>query len=268
MKTIDVQEVVDYCYCPMFYYLRYLEPDVKDETVSVAEKYNRDLHRTIYAFYSMIQNHAPARIETLKRSWGTMWIGKRGTEEFVVSTAGSWRDTHNERRKRGIQAIVKFYDNFKGKEGFPLAINTPYTIQINEDLQLTGVWELIREVEVEPGKREIQLLAFTVDDKTHNTMRADKDLGLSAASLAFREAFNRKEDACLIYGMEKGKFQRVTRDQNEYALLKYTVDCVAKNIEDRRFPVCPGEQCYSCLYRNKCKKLLNDEAKLSKLCYN
>lgn len=258
MRRLDIDELMAYCHCPMYYYLKYRHHDKKNHYVNTIEKYNLDLHRAVYSFYSMIQNGESPSLSILKRAWGRLWIGKKSAEEFIVTTPTSWRDSYESRRKRGIDSIVKFYEQFKVNPGFPLAINTPYELQLGGDLILTGRWEIIREVEVRPGQREIQLLNFKVDDKVHNAIYMEKDLDITASSYAFRQQFNQCEDRLICYGLDKGKFHSVVRDETEYNMLKHTARCVQQAIDQQLFYACPKASCYQCLYRNQCHHFLNE----------
>lgn len=265
MKRLDVEELMAYCHCPMYYYLKYRHQGKKDHYVGTIEKYNLDLHRAIYSFYSLIQNGENPSLSILKRAWGRFWIGKKSAEEFIVTTPTSWRDSYESRRKRGIDSIVKFYEQFKTNPGFPLAINTPYQIQLDDDFILTGRWEIIREIELDNGQREIQLLNFKVDDKVHNPIYMEKDLDITASSYAFRQQFNQTEDRLICYGLDKGKFHSVVRDDTEYDLLKHTARCVQQAIDQQLFYACPKATCYQCLYRTQCHHFLNHKENIQSL---
>ena len=252
---LTIKQVVDYCHCPMYYKFKYEHPDLKTETINVLEKYDSDIHKTVYSFFGSIQNFEEPSLGALKRAFGKLWIGNRSAGQMLYSEPTSWRDTHNERRKRGINTLVGIYDNFKDNPGFPVVVNKEYQIQIHEDLTLTGTWEVIREVEIK-GTKEIQIIDFKVQDKIHNRIHVDKDLEISAASLAFQEAFEMKEDRILYYGLEKNKVHNTSRGERDHEVLKHTVTSVAKAIDQRLFYAAPGDKCYSCMYKGVCSNSL------------
>ena len=265
MKKISIKEVMDYCFCPMFYYLRYLANQRVDDSAMVNEKYDHDLHLTLYNYFNILQNNERSKIGHLKRTWGSLWIGKRGASEFITTTIPDKKDTFNGRRRSGIEALVRFHEKWKNNEGYLIAVNTDFEVPIHQNLILTGTWELIREVEIN-GQREIQLVIFTTNpERRKSSLALNRDLVMTAHSYAFLHNFKKKEGACVVYGLETGDFNRYTLEQDQYSLLKYTVSCVAQNIEDRRFPVCPSDKCSHCLYKVRCRMFMNDEANMKQL---
>lgn len=256
---ISIEQITDYCHCPLYYYLRWVEPRPSEDVITVLEKYDRELHKTIYSFYSLIQNHEQASLSALKRSWGASWIGKKQVGEFIVSNSPSWRNTYDQRRRRGIEAIIRFYDKFKDEPGYPIAINTPYELKLSNGLIVTGKWELIREVLLNDGSREIQLVHFKVDDKVHHQVQMEHDLSVTASHLAFEQTFNLKAGRLITYGFEKGKIHELKRTCGQSAFFEHTAYCVAKAIKNRLFYASPSSTCDTCFYRTRCKQRLNDD---------
>lgn len=255
---IDIREVIDYCRCPMYYKFKYQSDDIKTQTINVLEKYEVDIHRTLYSFFSLVQNGEPVGLINLKRTWGSLWIGSKSAGEVLYADPASWRDTHNEKRKKGITTIVNFYDRFKDKIGFPIAVNKRYRVLINKGVYLTGAFEVIREVS-NKDKSIIEIIDFKVDDKQHNKLNIDKDLEITAASYAFRKTFNTVEDRILHYGLDKNKVNYTNRNEEDYKMLAHTVKCVAISIHNKLFYACPDSKCYSCTYKPVCINSLNYE---------
>lgn len=259
MMKLSIEQIVDYCHCPLYYYLHWIEPNPSEDTITVLEKYDRELHRTIYSFYSLIQNREPATLSALKRSWGARWIGKKQASEIVINNSPSWRNNYDQRRRRGTEAIVRFYDTFKENPGYPIAINVPYELKLSKGLVVTGTWELIREVELNNGKREIQLIYFKVDDKVHHQVQMEYDLNIMAGQMAFEQSFNLKIGRSLTYGFEKGKIHEMKASRGQRSFFEHTVYCVAKSIKNRLFYASPSSTCDTCFYRTRCKQRLNDD---------
>lgn len=262
---ISIEQISDYCHCPLYYYLRWVDSSPHEDAITVLEKYDRELHKTIYSFYSLIQNHEQANLSALKRAWGASWIGKKQASEIIISNSTSWRDTHEQRRRRGIEAIVRFYDKFKDNPGYPIAINAPYELKLSKGLIVTGKWELIREVLLDNGKHEIQLVQFKVDDKVHHQVRMEHDLSVSAGQLAFEQAFNLKANRIITYGFEKGKIHELSRSEGQLSFFEHTAYCVARGIKNRLFYASPSSACDTCFYRTRCKQRLNDDKFIQRL---
>lgn len=255
---LDIKEVIDYCHCPMLYKFKYENVDLKTPTISVLEKYDHDIHKTAYALFTLSQVHGKVPLSGLKSVWGGLWIGTKTPTEILYADPSSWRDRHNEKRKRGIDVVINIYNRFSDNPGFPIAVNKPYSLQISKDLTLTGTWEVIREVD-RNGKQYIELIDFKIDDKLHNKIHVDKDLEVTAASYAFFKTFQSREDRILYYGLEKDKVHITSRTEDDFKVLIHTVKCVASAIRNRLFYACPDDKCYSCSYRPICLKELKIE---------
>lgn len=251
---IDISEIIDYCFCPMLYKFRYKDTHLKTKYINTIEKYDVDMHKVVYSFFSLIQAKEPVSIEMLKRTWGSLWLGNKTKHEIAFSEPSTWRDTHNEKRKDGLKAILKFFDKFSLKPGWPIAVNKKYEVEIAKNLILTGTWEVIREVD-----GHIEIIDFKVDDKLHNKISIEKDLSVTAASYAFRKSFGTKEDALSYYGLSKGKKHNTGRTTDDYKMLVHTVKCVAIAVKNNLFYACPDSKCFSCPYKHMCNSNLNYE---------
>lgn len=248
---IDIKEVIDYCQCPMLYKLKYCSPELKTKYINILEKYDHDIHKTIYSFFASIQENRSTSIGVLTHIWGKLWIGNKSMHDIIYADTTSWRDTQNERRKKGISTILNIFNMYKNSPGLPLVINKQYKVPITKSINLTGTWEIIRETQSDNTK-VIEIIDYRVDDKFHNKINLHHDLEMSAASYAFREIFITNEDRIIYYGLEKNKIQHTSRDKDDYEILKHTVKCVATAIHNKLFYACPDSRCYSCSYKGVC----------------
>jgi hypothetical protein len=238
----------------MYYKFKYELPELKSDVINVLEKYDRDMHKTIYSFFAAVQNHEMVSLGAMKRTFGTLWIGNKDSASMLYAEPSSWRDTHNERRKRGINTVINVFNAFKDNPGFPIVINKPYSIKLSNTITLTGTWEIVREVD-----NKIQLIDFKVEDKLHNRIHIDKDIEITAACMAFDKIFDTKIDSVVYYGLDKNKAHVTNRNEDDFKVLTHTVTCVAKAIHNKLFYACPSNKCYSCMYKSVCSKSLNIE---------
>lgn len=243
---LDIKEVMDYCSCPMYYKLKYMNKSLKSNDVDILEKYNNDIHKTIYSFFANLQNFDQISISAMKRTFGMLWIGKKDVPNILIQSS-SWRDTRNRKRKSGINTIVNIFDTFKDNPGFPLIINKKYSVKINENITLTGTWEIIREVD-----HKIQLIDFKIGDKFRNRFIADTDLEITAGAYAFNKSFGTTLDNIMYYGLDKNKIHYTNRDKAKYDILLNTINCVAKSIYNKLFYVYPSDKCQQCIYNSIC----------------
>lgn len=244
----------------MLYLYRYkLGSSIK--AINIREKYDHDIHKVVYNFFAVIQNNESLNINHLKRAWGSLWLGNKTGDDIILSTPSTWRDSANSKRKDGIQAIIRFFDKFKGNPGYPIAVNHPYKVSIGDGIIVLGTWEVIREVEDLPGQRVVEIIDFKVDDKLYNKVHFQNDIEITAMSYAFRETFNEVEDRILYYGMNKGANTEVTRSESDYEFMKHTVKDVVKSIQNDIYYARVGGDCYHCPYRRECEKGLHDKLK-------
>lgn len=233
----------------MYYKYRYVD-NIDVNVISILDKYDIDMHKSIYLYFIKVQNGDIVNIDTLKRSWGRLWLGNKTIYDIMYQEPSSWRNTKNEKRKKGIESIVHIYNYYSKNIGCPIVINKKYKIKINKAITLTGNFEIIREL-----NDNIEIIHFKTGDKLHDSFCVNNDLELTAASYAFRKLFGTKENAIIYHGIDKHKIKTTTRNENSYKILLNTIVNVCKCIYNNIFYICPEEdKCYNCVYKNHCIK--------------
>jgi hypothetical protein len=245
---IDIKEVLAYSKCPMFYKNKYIL-DKTNKYIEVSERYEEDVQKAAFAFFYKIKDREIVTMDIIKKAWGRLWINKKSSNEFIYSDTNNWRDGIGVKRREGIDALIKFYDNFKDNPGFPIAIDYRYKVKLSEALTLTGGIDLIREID-----NRIEIIDFRADEKNYNAAHIANNIETTAMSLAFRKTFEDTEDSLYFYGFSKGKLHHLVKKEKDYALLKNTVECTAKCIHNKLFYCTPGEKCSTCVYNKICFK--------------
>lgn len=249
---INIKEITDYCYCPMLYKYKYIDKLEKKYT-TVLDQYDDCMHKCIYNFFTQATFNNVS-ISSLKTSFSSYWIKSKSLTSIIYSEPTSWRDTHNEKRKDGIEAIVKFYNHFKDNIGIPLIINKPYKVNITPNLYLEGSFKIVREITTKDNKKEIEILNILSTVKAQNDMILKKDITTTAISYAFRKLFGIEEDNIKFFNINKGKLYTTTRNNEDYNMLIDTVIKVYKCINNNIFYICPTSKCLNCAYKSLCIK--------------
>lgn len=250
---ISIKEVLDFCWCPKYYELKHRTQN----EYNLKEAYDNTLHKVFYAYLLALQNDTLTKgIDFLKYRWGKEWIKQKTNSEILITPSSSKRDTHNSKRKAGIDAIITF-DKLISTPQYPVIINKDYELKITDNIILTGIWEYVREIEV-GGENIFQVMKFRVENNRFQmTNLMDHDLELTAASLAFMKTFNVSEPPQLVYmDIYKKKLVTSYRTQKDYDLLKQTVISVVKCIKHDIKCISPDKRCYHCEYRDMCVKEL------------
>lgn len=256
MHTIDIQEVIDYAKCPMYYFFKY-KSNEKTEYISTVEKYDKDMHRVIYFSFSRLQEGMPIRIEDVKAAWGRAWIKDKRRSDIIFSDTLSNKDTYNERRKKGINSLLNFQKNFSTNPGFPVIINKRYEINITKNLKLTGNFELVREMRDEFDKTYIEIAVFKTDEHTNNKINKENDLNLIASSIAIEEYIENTKFKYMLYHIDKHNFFYLDNIEMHKNIFKQSVINIYKAIFNNIFYICPNERCISCTYKELCSKVEN-----------
>ena len=221
IQEINIKDVIDFCWCPKYYELKNRNPNEKN----LKELYDISLHKCFYSYLYAIQNDTLEEgIKTLKYKWGQEWIKQKKNSEIICTPSAAKRDTYDAKRKAGINAIITF-DKLMNVSQYPIIINKPYSIQITNDIVLTGIWEYIREIEIN-GKKIIQLMKFRVENNRFQVLnQMNHDLELTAAALALNNLFDINEFQFQIIYVDiyKNKMYTTARTIKDYNLLKNTV---------------------------------------------
>ena len=246
---INIKDVIDYCRCPQYYALKKNDPN----EYNLKEAYDICLHKCFYAYLVGLQQEDVRNgIDTLKTRWGREWIKQKKNSQIVCTPSSFKRDTHDAKRKAGIDAIFTFYDIMEKDAQFPIVINRQYEIPITPKITLVGTWEYIREIE-RNGKSVIQIMKFkTESNKFRTNHQMNHDLELTAAALAFQTMFNPSAFELVYVDIYTKKLVVSHRSEKDFKMLKQTVVSVVKALKNNLQCVSPSQICYHCEYRNTC----------------
>lgn len=250
---IDIEDIINYSQCPMIYKYSKLDK-YKSNKISILTEYDKTIHESIYTYLNLMKSGAKVSLKNLLSIFGTKWIGTDKTiNDMLFITPLTWRDTHNEKRKEGIKALTKLDKYLNKQEFYPILIGQQYKFQICKGLILTGRFQVIREI-----NQSIEIIDFKTDDKTQEKLRPYKDLSITAQWFAFKENFNQNPDIALYYGLHSGTKYNAFRTDKDLKMLKTTIKNISLCIKNNIYYVCPGPQCYYCIYKDICENLNND----------
>lgn len=250
--SLAISEVLDYCWCPKYYDLKHQNPN----ELNLKELYDKALHRVFYSYLTALQQDTlKESLGFLKYKWGKEWVKQKTNSQIICTPSALKRDTYEMKRKAGIDAIITF-DDIMNVPQFPIIINKPYSVSIGS-IELTGIWEYVRELERPDGSRVVQLMKFrTENNRFQMSSQMSHDLELTAAALAFQETFNVNEFELVYVDIYKKKLVASTRTAKDYDLLKNTVKSVSACLKAGVRCISPDKKCYHCEYRNKCEASL------------
>jgi len=251
---IDIQEVVDFCFCPYYYDLKY--KDKKE--INIKNLYDKSLHETFYAYLLALQQDTLTNtLEFLKYQFGKEWINYKKNKEYNLISSAMKRDSYNRKRKKGIDAIFKFNDLMNKDRQLPIIVNHKYEIEICKNIILTGTFEYVRELTLKDKQKVIQIVKFISEsNRSFTNMARQNDLTLIAASYAFENLFDIDYFQSVVIDIEKGKATTSYYAKKEYELLKKTVESTVICMRNDIKCISPDFRCYNCEYRNVCIKVI------------
>ena len=252
VQSLNIKDVIDFCWCPKYYDLKKNDPN----EYNLKEAYDIALHKCFYSYLiALQQDDIQNGIEVLKRRWGKEWVKQKKNSQIICTPSAVKRDTYDAKRKAGIDAIITFEDIMSQDSQYPIIINKSYSLKIG-NVNLTGVWEYVREVEIN-GENIIQIMKFKTENNRFQIVhQMNHDLELTAAALAFKETFNATKFQLLYVDIYKKKVITSYRTENDFKLLKETVNSVAMSIKHNIKCISPDKRCYHCEYRNVCSQQL------------
>lgn len=249
--TVDIQDVIDFSFCPQYYYLK----NKSKNEINSKILYDKSLHKTFYAYLMAFQeDRLNSTLEFLKYRWGKEWIKYKykSTRDFIITCSAYQTDTYENLRKKGIDAIFKFNDIMMAEKQCPIIIGHKYQIEILPNIILTGTFEYVREVTIKDQK-VIQVVKFISETNRFNTNMAKKyNLELIAMSYAFKELFDVDYFQVVSIEIETKRILVETYTDKEYDMLKETIKSTVLSIQNNIKCISPDKRCYHCEYRNVC----------------
>ena len=252
---IDIQDVMDFCFCNQYHYLK---NNIKKGS---RDLYDEALHKTFYSYLIALQeNRLEDALKTLKYKWGQEWIKYKNAKDILVNQSSSMYDQYEHKRKRGINAIFNFNDMMTDKQ-CPIIIGHKYQIEILPNIVLTGTFEYVREItinkkgskNIKDNKKVIQIIKFaSTTNRFRTNLEREHNIELIAMSYAFKEMFNVNDFQVLYMDIDTKKVTSTIFNQKDYDALKETVKntviCMQNNIKCVSHDI----KCFHCEYRNIC----------------
>lgn len=253
MHEVDIQEIVDYAKCPMYYFFKYKAHNLKTEYISLMEKYDEDIHKVIYFVFSRVQEGAGIDVKDIKFIWGKSWIKDKRKANIMFNESLMTKDIYNEKRKKGLYSLLNFQETFSKSLGYPIAVNKEYKIQISKHLTVKGRFELIRENE----NKEIEIITFKTDEHSYSKVVKDHDLKLLCSGLAAREYIKSQKITHVLYNVDKNSFSIHEDDELNVDFFKYNINNIFKGIYNKLYYMGPDTNCQFCQYKTMCSKRSN-----------
>ena len=245
---------MDYSWCPMYHQLKSKKPNVE----IITNAYDDALHKCFYSYLAKLQNDNFVDLGYLKQLWGKVWIKQKSNSELIIKPTPSERDTHNKKRKDGIDAIYSFHSLMGEFNQYPVIINKQFSVPITKNITLTGSWEYIREV-VHDGQRKFQILKFnTANNKFQTIMQMSHDIELTSANYAFKKLFKDVDVELIYVNIYKKKMIPSYRTEEDFNLLRKTVVNAVKGIKAEIQVVSPDTRCFHCEYRKECDNTIKN----------
>lgn len=226
------QQLFDYCYCPVKYYLRHkakievAEPPTTNKLLTQVAKY----------FYTCVRNGKPP---TLKQMQSKLDAICEANKEHIDAkrSVELWSYTYN------------FYNWACDNEIAVVDTDTKYTLAIGEHI-IEGSMHPIAVTK----DNQLELLLVNFSGKTPNQLELDTKLKYTIDMLAW----NRANKDMQIVGtrmhlVKQNKDLYTTRSINDYERLKSSINGIAKSIQYELYYPRETYMCNSCAYRNYCR---------------
>lgn len=250
-RTVSIQDVMDFSFCPKFFDHR------KNNERTLMHEYNNAIERSYFKYIEeLIQ--APDKIsnafERLKTSWGNEWIKEKDFRSIQIMPTNPNFDTYSLKRRAGIYSITNFYSLMKRDTQFPIAVNKSYTVNLYDNVFITGSWDYIREVSASP-KNKIQIVKFLKEENRRCAIIQDRnDLDIIAMCYAFDKYFGVDYEIIIFDTHCKAprQYSIIPRTQKDYDLLINSVKSYIYCIDNNISLMSPSQICGICEYKNKC----------------
>lgn len=249
---LHLDQIQDFLHCPMFYRFRYKEEGTKTPYLDLYEKYDSDIKKFMHAYHAHLQNGDAVDAATVKRIWGSLWIGEKNKQDLIFMETGDKRDTWNEKRKQGIENLIGYHIKGPKNIGTPILVNHEFEIEVSKNVFLTGVFDLIQELN---GK--VELVTYLPDSKKITSGMLRKDMIVTALSYAFKKTFGDKQDETVVYLVDKNRRVLTKRTEEDYKIFQESVKNIAISIRNDIFYINPNPGCISCLYKENCSNFIS-----------
>lgn len=231
MKLTE-QQLFDYSYCPVKYFLKYKTKILVPEEVTI----NKLLTQVAKFFYNSVMN---GKVPSLKQM-----------QAKLDSICEANKDIVNQ--KKAVEMWAQIYNFYNWACDNKIAVvdtDTKYGLTIGEHI-IEGT---MNPIALTPNKK-LEILIANFSSKIPDQQEIDMKLKYTLDTMAFNAA-NRdmKIDATRIHLIKADKDIYTTRNMNDFERLKSTVNNIAKSIQNELYYPRETFMCTSCNYRNYCR---------------
>lgn len=231
MKLTE-QQLFDYSYCPVKYYLKYKTKIIVPEEITI----NKLLTQITKYFYTCVAN---GKVPTLKQMQNKLDSICEANREIINS-------------KKAVEMWGQVYNFYNWACDNKIAVvdtDTKYAITIGEHI----VEGAMNPIALTPNKR-LEILITNFSSKVPDQLEIDTKLKYTLDTLAFNTANKDMQiDATRIHLVKSNKDIVTTRNMNDFDRLNSTVNNIAKSIQNELYYPRETFMCTSCNYRNYCR---------------
>jgi CRISPR/Cas system-associated exonuclease Cas4 (RecB family) len=231
MKLTE-QQLFDYMYCPVKYYLKYKSKIVVQEEITV----NKLLTQITKYFYNSVAN---GKLPTLKQMQSKLDSLCEANREIVTP-------------KKSIEMWGQVYNFYNWACDNQIAVidtDTKYAITLGEHI----VEGTMSPIALTQGNK-LELLIINFSSRVPDQLEIDTKTKYTLDTLAFNRANkDMRIDATHIHLLKQNKDMYTTRNNNDYERLNSTVNNIAKSIQNELYYPKETHMCTSCNYRNYCR---------------
>lgn len=231
MKLTE-QQLFDYSYCPVKYYLKYKAKIILPEEITI----NKLLIQVSNYFYTCVAN---GRVPTLKQM-----------QKKLDAICEIHKDIINPKKSVEMWAqVYNFYNWACDNKIAVIDTNTRYAITLGEHI-IEGTMNPISLI----NNNMLEILIVNFSSKIPNQLEVDTKLKYTLDTLAFNSANKDLQiSATRIHLLKANKDIITTRTLNDFDRLNSTVNNIAKCIQNELYYPRETFLCSTCNYRNYCR---------------
>ena len=224
-QSFTYRQIKDYMYCPLCYHIEHIEKKEMDKN------YYKE-HRRIasdeamissisYYYFKLLDNKPP----TLKEMYNKYFKELAKKLELPVGKDFLVNNITDEQvrsvTRNGYKWIRQFYEWNANTPQAIIAVNHPFKI-VYDELAVEGHFPLIREVQNEKGKREIELVLFGQTTKNSPKASIVEPADSTVLLKGFQEMFGVNPDRLIIYSIERAKTYEISKTESDLIRLEHS----------------------------------------------
>lgn len=248
--NISITDINEFLICPHRYQLKQQNPVALGQYISIEEKYTAELKRVVYFFFYQIQNDDVIKFEQIKKRWSDLWLGPCSKKDILLMDEDPIKRWKHKKTYDGLKILYNIYSNYTDPRTISdydiVAIDTPYTVRISDDIMVVGSFPVIRCTKTDG----IEILDFKM---TNSRLSVKHDLELSILSIALKKQLN--QNGCVtVYYYDTNKTQTIRRTDKVQELAINNAINIVKAMESKiDYKVCSTE-CDRCPYIKQCRE--------------